>query len=169
MPNIAQNTAALKLTTRGDREIVMTREFNAPRTLVWDAFTKPELLKRWLYGMDGWSLECEMGKKVGDRYHYLWRGPNGEQMGAGGVVREIVPPQRMVVTERFDDPWYPGEMINTIEFVERDGKTTLTQTLCYESREAREVVLKSPAEKGIGMSYDRLAEMLMKIAHEHAS
>jgi uncharacterized protein YndB with AHSA1/START domain len=166
MPGLTKNTGSLQVTTRGDREIVMTREFDAPRTLVWDAFTKPELLKRWLYGMDGWSLECEMGKKVGDRYHYLWRGPNGEQMGAGGVVREIMPPQRMVVTEKFDEPWYPGEMINTIEFVERDGKTTLTQTLCYESREAREVALKSPMEEGVGMSYDRLAEVLTKIAHE---
>ena len=160
MASIAPNDKGLKLTTRGDREIVMTRVFDAPRTLVWDAFTKPELLKRWLYGMEGWSVECEMGTKVGDRYHYLWRGPNGEQMGAGGVVREIMPPQRMVVTERFDDPWYPGEMVNTIEFVERDGKTTLTQTLLYESREAREAVLKSPAEEGLAMSYDRLAEVL---------
>lgn len=164
MPSIMKNTGALKVATRGDREIVMTREFNAPRTLVWDAFTKPELLKRWLFGMPGWSLECEMGTKPGDRYRYLWHGPNGEKMGAGGVVREVVPPERMVVTERFDDPWYPGEMVGTIELTERNGKTTLTQTLLYESREAREIVLKSPAEEGLGMSYDRLADLLATLA-----
>jgi uncharacterized protein YndB with AHSA1/START domain len=170
MPALTPNTGNLKLTTRGDREIVMTRVFDAPRTLVWDAFTKPELLKRWLYGPSDWSLaECEMGTKPGDRYRYMWHGPNGEKMGAGGVVREVVPPQRMVVTERFDDPWYAGEMIGTIELTERDGKTTLTQTLLYESRQAREVVLKSPMEDGLGMSYDRLAEVLGLLARERAS
>jgi uncharacterized protein YndB with AHSA1/START domain len=170
MPSLKSNTRSLKLTTRGHREIVMTRVFDAPRTLVWDAFTKPELLKRWLYGPPEWSLaECEMGTKPGERYHYLWQGPNGEKMGAGGVVREVIPPERMVMTERFDDPWYPGEMIGTIELTERDGKTTLTQTLVYESREARDMVLKTPMEDGIGMSYDRLADVLATVAHERAS
>jgi uncharacterized protein YndB with AHSA1/START domain len=161
MPSLTKNAGNLKLATRGDREIVMTRVFNAPRNLVWDAFTKPDLLKRWLYGPSDWSLaECTMGTKPGDKYRYLWQGPNGERMGAGGVVREIVPPERMVVTERFDDPWYTGEMVGMIEFAEHDGKTTLTQTLLYESREARDMVLKSGMEDGLAMSYDRLADVL---------
>ena len=151
----------LTVTARGDREIVMTRVFDAPRALVWDAFTKPELLSRWLLGPPGWSMPvCETGKKVGDRYRYVWRGPDGTEMGMGGVVREIVPPERIVATEKFDQPWYPGEAVGTIVLSEEHGQTTLTQTLFYESREARDMVLKSPMEKGVAMSYDRLAEML---------
>jgi len=151
----------LQVTARGDSEIVITRVFDAPRTLVWDAFTKPELLRRWLLGPPGWSMPvCETGKKVGDRYRYVWRGPDGTEMGMGGVVREITPPERIVATEKFDEPWYPGEAVGTIVLSEENGQTTLTQTLLYESREARDSVLKSPMEKGLGMSYDRLAEML---------
>jgi uncharacterized protein YndB with AHSA1/START domain len=151
----------LQLTTRGDREIVMTRVFDAPRTLVWDAFTKPELLKRWLYGPSDWSMPiCQFGQKVGESYRYVWRGPKGEGMAAGGMIREIVPPERIVVTERFDDAWYPGEAIGTIILSEQNGQTTLTQTLLYESRAARDLVLKSGMDTGLGASYDRLAEML---------
>ena len=96
-------TRALQVTTRGDREIVMTRVFDAPRTLVWDAFTKPELLKRWLYGPGDWSLPvCEYGKKAGDRYRYVWRDSKGAEMAAGGAIREFIPPERLVVTERAD-------------------------------------------------------------------
>jgi uncharacterized protein YndB with AHSA1/START domain len=154
-------TKTLQLATRGDREIVMTRVFDAPRQLVWDAFTKPELLKRWLYGPDDWSMpECTFGQKPGDRYRYVWRGPNGSQMAAGGVIREIHPPELIVFTERFDDPWYPGEMVGTLEFAEQKGTTALTFTLSYESREARDIVLKSGMETGLGASYDRLAGML---------
>jgi len=154
-------TKTLQVSARGDREIVMSRVFDAPRTLVWDALTKPELLKRWLYGPSDWSMPiCEFGQKAGDHYRYLWRGPKGAEMAAGGIIREIVPPERIVVTERFDDPWYPGEAIGTIILIEQHGKTTLTQTLFYESREARDLVLKSGMETGLGMSYDRLAEML---------
>jgi uncharacterized protein YndB with AHSA1/START domain len=154
-------TKALQLTTRGDRQIVMTRVFDAPRTLVWDAFTKPELLKRWLYGPADWSLPiCDRGQNVGDSYRYVWRGPKGAEMAARGVIREIRPPERLVVTERYDEPWYPGEAIITVELSETTGRTTLTQTLHYESREARDLVLKSGMEVGLGMSYDRLAGVL---------
>jgi uncharacterized protein YndB with AHSA1/START domain len=158
----------LQLTTRGEREIVMTRVFDAPRNLVWEAFTKPELLQKWLLGPPGWSMPiCQLGEKPGDPYRYVWRNDSdGTEMGMGGVIREIVPPARMVVTERFDEPWYPGEAIGTIELAERDGKTTLTQTLLYESREARDMVLKSGMQKGLGMSYDRLAEMLLVLSPE---
>jgi|SRR5215469_11814892 len=151
----------LHVTARGEREIVMTRVFDAPRTLVWDAFTTPELLKRWLLGPPGWSMPvCETSQKVGGSYRYVWQGPDGIQMAAGGVIREFTPPERLVGTEKFDDPWYPGEAVVTVVLTEQNGQTTLTQTLQYESREARDLVLKSPMEHGVAVSYDRLEEIL---------
>jgi uncharacterized protein YndB with AHSA1/START domain len=151
MPN------ALKLEARGDREIVMTRSFNAPRHLVFDAFSKPELVRQWLLGPPGWSMPvCEIDFRVGGHYRYVWRHEGGNEMGMGGVYQEIVAPERIVATEKFDQSWYPGEGVGTIALVEQGGKTLLTQTVRYESHEAREVVLKSPMESGVTMSYDRL-------------
>ena len=98
------NPGNLKLTTRGDREIVITRAFDAPRKLVFDALTKPELIKQWLLGPDGWSMPvCEIDLKVGGKYRYVWRrDKDGTEMGMGGVYREIVAPERVVATEKFD-------------------------------------------------------------------
>ena len=154
----------LKLTTRGDREIVMTRAFDAPRKLVFDALTKPELVKQWLLGPDGWSMPvCEIDLKAGGKYRYVWRrDKDGTEMGMGGVYREIVVPERVVATEKFDQSWYPGEALGTLILIEQGGKTTLTQTVLYESREARDGVLKSGMEKGVVASYDRLANLLEK-------
>ncbi len=157
-----RDTGALKVAARGDRELVMTREFAAPRALVFDAFTRPELVKRWLLGPPGWSMPvCEIDLRVGGKYRYVWRDDRqGTEMGMGGVYREIVVPERLVATERFDQSWYPGEAVGTIVLGEQRGRTTLTQTLLYESRAARDVVLKSPMETGAAASYDRLAELL---------
>jgi uncharacterized protein YndB with AHSA1/START domain len=165
MPKPHSNS--LQVVARGEREIVMTRLFDAPRPLVWEAFTKPELLKRWLFGPPGWTFAvCEVTQKVGERYRYVWRGPDGLEMGMGGVIREFTPPVRMVGTEKFDEAWYPGEALVTIELTEQGSKTLLTQTLRYESREARDMVLKSPMEGGITMSYDRLEELLKAVFGE---
>jgi uncharacterized protein YndB with AHSA1/START domain len=154
----------LKVEARGEREIVMTRTFNAPRKLVFEAFTRPDLLKRWLFGPDDWSLPvCEVDLRIGGKYRYVWRSSkDGQEMGAGGVYREIVAPERIVATERFDEAWYEGEALLTFTFTERDAKTLLTQTILYESRGARDAVLKSDMETGLGMSYDRLAQMVEK-------
>ena len=158
------NPGNLKLTTHGDREIVITRAFDAPRKLVFDALTKPKLVKRWLLGPDGWSMPvCEIDLKVGGKYRYVWRrDKDGTEMGMGGVYREIVAPERIVATEKFDQSWYPGEALGTFVLIEQAGKTTLTETILYESREARDGVLKSGMEKGIVASYDRLASLLEK-------
>jgi len=152
----------LKLTTPSDREIAMTRVFEAPRRLVFDAHTKPDLVKRWLLGPPGWSMPvCEIDLRVGGKYRYVWRrDTDGTQMGMGGVYREVVAPERIVNTERFDEAWYAGEALNTLVLVEKGGGTTLTQTMRYESREARDAVLKSDMESGVAASYDRLAELL---------
>jgi uncharacterized protein YndB with AHSA1/START domain len=156
-----KDSGTLKLTTRGDREIVMTRVFDAPRSLVFEAFTKPELVRQWLLGPEGWSMPvCEIDLRVGGKYRYVWRHVKGHEMGMGGVFREIVPPERIVSTEKFDESWYPGEAVGTVVLTEQGGKTTLTQTVEYQSREAREAVLKSPMESGVAAGYDRLAELL---------
>ena len=156
-----QNTGNLKVTTPSDREIAMTRVFNAPRRLVFEALSKPELVKQWLLGPPGWTMPvCEMDLRVGGAYRFQWRGPDGAEMGTRGVFREIAPPERFVATERFDDPWYPGESLITYVLVEHGGKTTLTLTVLYESREARDGVLKTPMDKGVAMSYDRLEQLL---------
>lgn len=152
----------LKLTTPSDREIAMTRVFDAPRRLVFDAHTKPDLVRQWLLGPPGWSMPvCEMDVRVGGTYRWVWRhDSNGTQMGMGGVYREIVAPERLVTTERFDEAWYPGEALNTLVLIEQGGRTTLTQTMRYESRDARDAVIKSDMEKGVAASYDRLADLL---------
>jgi uncharacterized protein YndB with AHSA1/START domain len=160
-------TPTLKVEARGEREIVMTRVFDAPRRLVFDAFTKPELVKRWLTGPPGWTLAvCEIDLRVGGSLRYMWRGPAGEEMGMRGVFREITPPDRIVGTEKFDQAWYPGEAVGTVVLTEQGGKTTLTQTIVYESREARDIVLKSPMDQGLGMSYDHLADLLASLENE---
>ena len=146
------------MTTPTDREIVLTRTFDAPRRLVFDAFTKPLLLKRW-FGPRGWSLVvCEVDLRVGSGFRFVLRGPDGRDMGMSGVYREIVPPERSVHTESFDD--YPGESVVTAVWVEEGDKTTLTATVLYASQEVRDAVIKSGMEHGAAESYDRLAEML---------
>jgi uncharacterized protein YndB with AHSA1/START domain len=155
------DSRSLQVTTRGDREIVMTRVLDAPRALVFDAFTKPELVRQWLLGPPGWEMPvCEIDLRVGGRYRYVWRHANGSQMGMGGMYREIVVPERIVATEKFDESWYPGEALGTVVLVEQGGKTTVTQTVLYESPEARDVVLKSPMESGVAAGYNRMAELL---------
>jgi uncharacterized protein YndB with AHSA1/START domain len=164
------NAGNLKLTTRGDREIVMTRSFDAPRALVFNAFTKPELVRQWLLGPPGWSMPvCEIDLRVGGTYRYVWRKPGVPDMGMGGVYREVVVPERIVTTEKFDQAWYPGEAIGTLVLIEQAGKTTVTQTVLYESQEARDGILKSGMEKGVAASYDRLAELLIRGLEKGAS
>ena len=154
--------AELKVTTPSEREIAMTRSFDAPRKLVFDALTKPELIRRWLLGPDGWSMPvCEVDLKVGGKYRYVWRrDKDGTEMGVRGVFREIVPPERILHTEKFDEAWYPGEAIVTTTLVERGGKTTLTTTMLLESRDVRDGILRSGMEKGVERSYERLADLL---------
>jgi uncharacterized protein YndB with AHSA1/START domain len=155
---------SFKVSAQGDRELLMTRMFDAPRTLVFDAFTKPELVRQWLLGPPGWTMPvCEIDLRVGGSYRYVWRNENGHEMGMGGVFREIVPPERIVSTEKFDQSWYPGEAVGTIVLTERGGKTTLTQTVRYDTAEALQAVLKSPMEEGVAAGYNRLEELLVTL------
>lgn len=160
-----KTTAATEVTTPSDQEILITRRFRAPRQLVWDAHTKCELLKRWLFGPDGWELAvCEMDLRVGGRYRYVWRHPEKPEMGMGGVFREVAPPERLVTTERFDPAWYAGEAVNTMVLTENAGVTTLALTMRYESRETRDTVLQSGATAGMEMGYARLDKIFAEPA-----
>ena len=155
----------LEITTPSDREIVMTRAFAAPSALVWEAYTRPEHLTRWLGVHNGWTFPvCEMDLRVGGSYRWVWRSPTGYEMGMGGVYREIVPGVRIVATERFDNPWYEGEAVDTVEFVERSGITTLTMTVLYDSQAIRDAVLQTPMESGVAAGFDTLEQLLPTLA-----
>jgi len=156
---ITRNSAALTLTTPSDREIVFTRVFDAPRRLVFEAWTRPEHLMRW-YGCRGSKLSvCEIDLRLGGTYRFVMRAPDGKDYPTSGVYREIVPPERLVYTERFDgDP--NKEALITFTLQERDGKTTMTSTARYHTAEDRDTVLKIGVEKGTAESLDRLAEHL---------
>lgn len=155
------NTGTLKVTTPSPREVVLTRVFDAPRHLVYEAMTRPELVKRW-FGPHGWSLAvCEIDLRVGGTWRYVLEGPDGRSMGMGGEYREIVPGERTVHTESFDD--YPGDSVVTTVLTEHDGRTTLTGTVLSESQEVRDAVIASGMEHGAAETYDRLAELLLSL------
>ena len=155
----------LKLTAAGERELVMTRTFDAPPRLVFEAWTTPALVRRWLLGPEGWTMPvCEIDLRVGGAYRYVWENAGCDmKMGLGGVYREIDRPRRLVATERFDEPWYPGEGLVTLELEARDGRTLMTETLRYDSAEARDAELSSPMEGGVAASFDRLAGLLAEL------
>lgn len=154
-----RNTGTLSVSTPTDLEIVMTRVFDAPRALVYEAFSKPELLRQW-FGPRGWSLAvCEVDLRVGGGFRFVLRGPDGKEMGMRGTYLELAPPERSVHLESFDD--YPGESHVTSLFVEKSGQTTLTVTVLYPSKQVRDAVIQSGMEHGAAESYDRLAELLM--------
>jgi uncharacterized protein YndB with AHSA1/START domain len=150
----------LRVTTPSDREIVLSRAFDAPCRLVFDALTRPDLLVRW-FGARGWNLVvCEVDLRVGGAWRFVSRGPDGAEMGHGGVYRVVSPPDRLTYTEMFDDQSYPGETLITHVLVERAGATTLTSTLRYATREGRDTVLRYPMRRGVAEGFDRLAEIL---------
>lgn len=154
--------STLKVTLPSDREIVMTREFNAPRQLVWDAHTKPELIRKWMFGPPGWSLAVsKLDLRVGGSFRFEWRNDSdGSTMVVSGVYTEIKPIERIAHTEKFDDPQYEGESIETLVLTEKNGKTILTNSLLYPSKAARDAILKSGMTGGMEQSYDRLADTL---------
>jgi uncharacterized protein YndB with AHSA1/START domain len=154
---------SVTIATPTHREVVVTRTFDAPRALVFDAYTQPELLKRW-YGAPGRSLVvCEIDLRVGGAYHFLWRGEGKKDVGMRGVHREVVRPERLVRTETWED-WDAGEILETTVLTERAGITTLTSTGLYPSREVRDAVMKAGLESGTRETFARLAEMLAQTA-----
>jgi uncharacterized protein YndB with AHSA1/START domain len=151
----------LQVTMPSEREVAMARVFDAPRELLFKAWTEPALLKRWLYGPEEWPLRvCEIDLRVGGALRFEWGPYEGKSMGLSGVYREIAAPDRLVFSETWDDNWTGGETLVTMTFVERDGKTTVTQTVQYSSRAAREAALKTGMTRGVEQAYQRLDEIL---------
>jgi uncharacterized protein YndB with AHSA1/START domain len=160
---ITNASFATTLTMPSDREIVITRTFDAPRTLVFDAMTRPEHVKQW-YGPSYLTLVlCEIDLRVGGAWRYVLRDAGGNEYGFSGTYREIVPPERVVTTEGFEG--LPGhEYIATLTLAEHDGKTTMTNRLLYQSVEDRDGHLQSGMEPGMRETLDRLAELLSTLA-----
>lgn len=145
-----------------DREIVMTRIVDAPRQRVFEAWTDPDHLPSW-FGRRGWTMPVgEIDLRPGGAWRFVSRGPKGQDMGMYGTYREISPFERLVYTESFDD--YPGETVNTLILSEAAGKTTITCTSLYPSKEARDAVLKTRIQEGASESLDRLEEHLSTTA-----
>jgi uncharacterized protein YndB with AHSA1/START domain len=154
-----RNTGALKVSTPTDREIRMVRTFDAPRGMVWDAFTRCDLLRRW-FGPHGHTLVvCEGDFRAGGGWRFVIRAPDGQDLGMRGAIREMKRPERLVHIETFDD--YPGEALVTTNFVEQQSTTIVTIDLLYESKQIRDAVVSSGMEHGAAESYDRLAEYLL--------
>lgn len=146
------------ITTPSDREAVVTREFNAPAGLVFDALTKPDLITRW-YGPPGSIELCESDARPGGSWRFVTN-VGGRQIVQFGVYQDVDAPRRFVRTERWED-WDPGETLVTVELVMRNGKTTMTQSILFPSQEARDVVMKGGlTPKGTSDFYERLDVLL---------
>ena len=168
-------TPPIEVTTPSEREIRITRVFDAPRQLIFDCHTKPELVKRWLLGPAGWSMPvCEVDLRVGGRYRYVWKNDaSGSEFGSVGEHREIAAPDRLVSTERMiltgapaatEPTDGPDAALNTLELSEAGGRTTLTLTMRYPSKEVRDMVAQSGMADGVGASYARLDTVLADVA-----
>ena len=144
-----------------EREFTLTRTFDAPRRLVFDAYTKPEMVKRWLFGPAEWPMVvCEIDLRVGGKLRYVWRNKERGDMGMSGVFRDVVAPERLAHTELFDEDWTGGETLLTTTFVESGGRTTVASTVRYSSQAARDAALETPMVEGWSQGHDRLDELL---------
>jgi uncharacterized protein YndB with AHSA1/START domain len=162
----AVNSDSFKVTTPSDREIRLTRLFNAPRALVFEAMTRPEHVRQWWGQLgEGYSVPvCEIDFRVGGKWRFVNRHPKGEA-AFHGEYREINPPSRVVFTEIFED--FPDSVsVVTSELVEENGKTRLIATVEYPSLEVRDMVIASGMSRGAGISYDRLEDLVGRLQNK---
>ena len=152
----------LEVSTPSDREILMTREFNAPRRLVFEALTQPDLIRRWLLGPPGWTMPvCEIDLQVGGSYRYVWHSEEqGVQFGFNGVFQEIVPQDRLVYTQVPNEDDFCVPALVTCVLTEAAGRTTMATTMLLDSTEARDAIIATGMADGVAISYDRLAEIV---------
>ena len=149
--------------TPTDLEIVITRVVDAPRRLVFEAWTNPAHIPQWLLGPEGWTMPvCEMDLRPGGSWRYVWRKSGGSEMEMTGVVLEVVPPERLVTTERWGPDW--PETVNTLVLTESGGRTTITLTAKYPTKEARDAALETGMLDGVNQSFVRLDAVLRTLA-----
>jgi uncharacterized protein YndB with AHSA1/START domain len=159
----ANKVGVTTFTTPSDREIAMSRVFDASRRLVWEAHTNPKHLPHWMLGPEGWTMPvCEIDLRPGGTWHFVWRRSDGNEMSMTGVYKEVVPPERLVNTERWGPEW--PETLNTLILNETGGKTTMVSTVLYPSKESRDAALKTGMKEGVDVSYARLEEYLRSMA-----
>jgi len=158
----AANSETFKVTTTSDTDIRLTRLFDAPRALVFEAMTRPEHVARWWGQLgEGYSVPvCEVDLRVGGRWRFVNRHPKGE-VAFHGEYREITPPARLVYTELMEP--YPDASLVTTTFAEEAGKTRVTVIASYPSKAIRDMVLSSGMERGAALSYDRLEEVAREL------
>jgi uncharacterized protein YndB with AHSA1/START domain len=145
--------------TPTDRDVVITRVVAAPRAVVFDAWTNPRHVPRWMTGPEGWTMPvCEIDLRPGGKWHFVWRKSDGSEMDMTGTYREVVPPERLVHTESWGPEW--PETTNTLVLEESAGHTTITLTVRYPSREARDAALKTGMKDGMDQSYANLDRLL---------
>jgi uncharacterized protein YndB with AHSA1/START domain len=155
----ARRPGITTFTTPTDLEVVVTRVFNAPRRLVFDAYTSCAHLPHWMLGPPGWTMPiCEVDLRPGGASRFVWRRSDGSEMEIRGTYREIVPPERLVQTESWGGDW--PESVDTLVLTEEDGMTTLTMTILYPSKEARDAALQTGMKDGMSQGYDLLEEYL---------
>lgn len=146
---------ATAVTLPSEREIVITRTINAPRRLVFAAYTDPAHVPNWMLGPQEWTMPvCEIDLRPGGSWHYVWRHSNGSEMEMRGEFCEIVPPERLVCTERWGGDW--PETLNTLLLSEQDGRTTIEQRMLYPSQQARDAAIETGMSDGVEQSFDRL-------------
>lgn len=146
----------LNISSPSDREVLITRVLDAPRRLVFDAWTNPKHVSRWMLGPEGWTMTvCEIDLRPGGAWRFVWRRENGTEMEMNGEYREVTPPERLVTTERWGGDW--PETVNTITLSEEKGVTTFRCMALYPSKEARDAALKTGRD-GVSISFNRLAE-----------
>jgi uncharacterized protein YndB with AHSA1/START domain len=152
---------ALTVTLPSHREIVMSRVFDAPRELVFRAYTDPQLVARWWGRRHSTTRVDKMDVRPGGLWRYIESGPDGE-FAFNGVYREVVPPQRLVYTFEFEP--MPGHvLVETITFVDLNGRTQLTSTSVFDTVEDRDGMLQSGMESGANESMDQLDELLNEL------
>jgi uncharacterized protein YndB with AHSA1/START domain len=153
------------VTLQGDTEVLITREFNAPKHLVYKAYTTPELVRRWWAGRRGQMTVCEIDLRVGGAWRYVMTSSEGFEVAFHGTYREIEPDERLVHTEVYEA--MPGaEVLNTIAFEEADGRTTLTVLVECATREIRDGMMASGMEVGMQEAYDLIEQIAIELAEQ---